>query len=84
MVVTKVIHDAAPQFDNYPLLHHLSLPQDITFLLPEFYQHIGYVDDRSMPLPPLDEEDFLFHSVAERSLSPDKASDFLKGKEDVH
>ena len=55
--------------------------QDITFLLPDFYQHIGFVDDKSMPLPPVDEEeDDLFHSVAERSFSPDRASDFLKGK----
>lgn len=35
-----------------------------------------------MPLPPLgeDEEDNLFHSVAERSFSPDKAADFIRSK----
>lgn len=35
-----------------------------------------------MPLPPVDEED-LFHTVAERSLSPDKATDFIKSKQVV-
>ncbi len=39
-----------------------------------------YVDDHNLPLPPLDEEDCLFHSVAERSLSPDKAFEFKKSE----
>ena len=54
-------------------------PQDITFLIPDFYYHIGYVDDRNMPFPPIDEEDCLFHSAAEKSMSPDKVSDYARG-----
>ena len=61
-------------------------PQDITFLMPEFYNHIGYVDDRGMPLPPLDEEcDMIsFQTVAERSFSPDSAFDYIKSMHILH
>ena len=31
--------------------------QHITYLLPEFYEHLDVIDDGSMPLPPLDDED---------------------------
>ena len=51
--------------------------------MPEFYSHVGYVDDQGMPLPPLDEgsDDISFQSVAERSLSPDSAFDYLSSEE---
>ncbi|CAI8029133.1 PAS domain-containing serine/threonine-protein kinase, partial [Geodia barretti] len=61
------------------------LRRDITFLMPEFYSHVGYVDDQGMPLPPLDEgsDDISFQSVAERSLSPDSAFDYLSSRAHV-
>ena len=51
--------------------------QDITLLIPDFYNHINYVDDRNMPLPPLDEED-MFPDVMERSVTPDSALELIK------
>ena len=50
--------------------------------MPDFYNHIGYVDDRGMPLPPLDEEgdEISFHSTVERSFSPDSTFDYHKGE----
>lgn len=51
--------------------------QDITYLIPEFYNHINYVDDRNMPLPPLDEEE-IFHDVMEHSFTPDSAVELMK------
>lgn len=51
--------------------------QDITLLIPDFYNHINYVDDRNMPLPPLDEEE-VFHDVMERSFTPDSALEVIK------
>ena len=64
-------------FSNSTLL--LPLCQDITFLIPEFYSHVGYIDDQGMPLPPVD-DDISFQSVAERSLSPDSAFDYLSSE----
>ena len=31
--------------------------QHITFLIPEFYEHLDLIDDGSMPLPPFDDDD---------------------------
>ena len=52
--------------------------------MPDFYNHIGYCDDQTIPLPPLDEEELdeldrqdLFHSVEEQILSPRTASQFF-------
>ena len=47
--------------------------------MPDFYNHIGYIDEQGMPLPPLD-DDLSFQSVAERSLSPDSAFDYISGE----
>ncbi len=53
--------------------------QDITFLIPEFYSAINYVDESGIPLPPLDEDqEDLFHSVIERSFSPERAYDLIQ------
>ena len=55
--------------------------------MPDFYNHIGYIDDHGMPHPPLDDEeeeeedgDISFPPVAERSLSPDAAFEYTKSK----
>ena len=51
--------------------------------MPEFYSHVGYVDDQGMPLPSLDEgsDDISFQSVDDHSLSPDSAFDYLSSEE---
>ena len=72
---------------SYIFIHILTVPltvslsQDISFLMPEFYSHVGYTDDHGLPLPPLDDpnEEVSFQSVAERSLSPDSAFDYISG-----
>ena len=55
--------------------------QNISFLLPDFHHHVGSLGDHNVSLPALDDDDAIFHSATERSLSPDKASEFLGGNE---
>ncbi|XP_071804345.1 PAS domain-containing serine/threonine-protein kinase-like isoform X2 [Asterias amurensis] len=37
--------------------HQELVGQHITFLVPEFYEHLDLIDDGSMPLPPFDDDD---------------------------